>query len=66
VRKLVTASIVSWALAEHVAIYGVIVGFMLHEVWPYGVFGPPALVAMLLLTPRRAVVEDVVRAADAA
>lgn len=64
-QKLFAASIVSWAMAESAAMYGLVLSFMMREMWPYFAFGAPALAAMLLAMPRRSLVEAVVRAADA-
>lgn len=61
--KLFVASILTWALAESVAIYGLILGFLMHERWPLYPFSAVALVAMLIYAPRRSLFEEVVRAA---
>lgn len=63
--RLFTASIVAWALAESVAIYGLVLGFLHMDVMRYLPFAACALVLLLVMTPRRAQVEGVVRAARA-
>ena len=63
IARLVTASVVAWALAESVALYGLILGFLYKDVMHYLPFAACALVLLLVMTPRRAQLEGVVRAA---
>ena len=63
--RLFTASIFAWALAESVAVFGLILGFLHRDVVHYLPFGACALLLLLVMTPRRAQVEGVVRAAGA-
>lgn len=63
IGRLRTMSIVSWALAESVAIFGVMAAFMFREPRYYLPFAAASAVAMLVLAPRRRLVDEVVRAA---
>lgn len=61
--QLLTANILTWALCESIAIYGLVIGFMLQESWPYYAFAGPALALMIFFMPRRIDLEAVSRAA---
>lgn len=61
--KYLTASIVTWALIESLALYGLVAGFILMDAWPYYAFGGPALALMVFFVPRRIDLEAVARAA---
>ena len=63
--RLFTASVLAWALCESVALYGLILGFLHKDVMHYLPFGACALLLLLVMAPRRAQLEGVVRAAGA-
>lgn len=47
-----TASILSWAFCEAIAIYGFVLGVMTHDPTYYLYFAPPAVILFLLLRPQ--------------
>jgi hypothetical protein len=61
--RWLSAQLLSWALCESVAIYGLVLAFVTHEPAAYYPFGAVALVLMLLYPPRRRDLEAVARAA---
>jgi hypothetical protein len=62
-RRAFSASIVSWALCESVAVYGVVVGVTEHRLDPFFPFGAASLGSIALLVPTRRLLESVARAA---
>jgi hypothetical protein len=65
VARVLTASIVSWALCESIAVFGLVLAFLHHDIEHYLPFGGAALVLLLVLAPKRAELEAAVRAAPA-
>jgi hypothetical protein len=63
IARLRSASIITWALAESVALFGLVAAFMLREWRYYLPFAAVAAVAMVYFAPRRALLDEVVRAA---
>lgn len=61
--RWLSAQLLSWALCESIAIYGLILAFVAHQPAAYYPFGAVALVLMLLYPPRRRDLEAVARAA---
>lgn len=61
--KVFAASIVTWALAESVAIYGFVLGILLRDVRPMLPFAAVSIAVLLAYAPRRALLEAAVRAA---
>lgn len=60
--KLRGALIVSWALCEAVALCGLVVTFLFHDVADYAPFGAAALILMLVHAPKPALLVDVMNA----
>lgn len=58
-----SARIVLWAMVESIAIDGLVLGFLGHQVSTFVPFAAVALVAMLMLAPTRREAESVVRGA---
>jgi hypothetical protein len=63
--RLRVGCIVTWALCESIAIYGLMLAILFHDARYYGPFAGVAAVAMLVFAPRRALIEEVVRGARA-
>ena len=63
VSRVRVVSIVTWALCDSVAIYGVILSMLLHDASYYAGFGAVAAAAMLVFAPRQTLLEQVVNAA---
>lgn len=61
--RWLSAQILSWALCESVAIYGLVLAFVTHQPTAYYPFAAAALVLLALYPPRRRDLEAVVRAA---
>lgn len=64
--KLLSASILSWALCEAIAIFGLVASFVAQEGWRFWPFGVVALGAILAYAPRKADYRAVIRAATGA
>jgi len=62
-RRLFTVQVTSWAFAEAIAIYGLILSFLSHEPAYYLYFTLGALLNFALYRPRRSLAEAVVAAA---
>jgi hypothetical protein len=60
--KLRGALILSWALCEAVALCGLVVTFLFHEVADYAPFGAAALILLLVHAPKPALLVDVMNA----
>jgi hypothetical protein len=61
--KLRSASIITWALCESVAMFGLIATILYREPLYYAPFGVVSAGALLAHAPRRVIVDEVVRAA---
>jgi F0F1-type ATP synthase membrane subunit c/vacuolar-type H+-ATPase subunit K len=48
-----TLCILSWAMAETIAVYGLVLGFLHHALLPFVPFAGASLLLMILLMPRR-------------
>jgi F0F1-type ATP synthase membrane subunit c/vacuolar-type H+-ATPase subunit K len=48
-----TLCILSWAMAETIAVYGLVLGFLHHALLPFVPFAGASLLLMIVLTPRR-------------
>lgn len=64
IKRYLNASLMTWALCESVAIYGLVLMFMMRDVWPYPIFAVPAAAMMFYYRPTPAELESVVRAAQ--
>jgi len=49
-----TLCILSWALAESIAVYGLVLGFLHHALLPFVPFAAVSLLVIAILAPRRA------------
>lgn len=45
--------ILTWAMAESIAVYGLVLGFLHHAILPFVPFAAGSLLLMILLAPRR-------------
>ncbi len=48
-----TLCILLWAMAESIAVYGLVLGFLHHALLPFVPFAGASLLLMIILTPRR-------------
>ncbi|HTM22311.1 MAG TPA: hypothetical protein VL172_17445 [Kofleriaceae bacterium] len=64
--RLRSGQILTWALCESIAIWGLVLAMLSWELWPVLPFVGLGLVNMLAYQPRRAMIEEVVRAANRA
>ncbi len=64
-QRLFVAEIVSWALCEVIAVFGLVLTMLSYEPTFTYAFGAVAAVAMLAYAPSRKLVDDVVRVASA-
>lgn len=62
VSRLRRVSIITWVLCESIAIYGFLLSMLFVDLSYYAAFGGAAAAAMLLYTPRQAVLAEVVHA----
>jgi hypothetical protein len=62
--KLQSGLIVSWALCEAIAIYGLVLSMLAKEFWPVMPFAAVGLLNMLAYAPRRVTLDEVVREAN--
>jgi hypothetical protein len=62
--KLQSGHIITWALCESVAIYGLVLSLMSKELWPVIPFAAVGLLNMLAYAPRRVTLDEVVREAN--
>ncbi len=51
--RLYTGSVVSWALAESIALYGLVLGIIYRGTTPFLPFAAVSLLIMIVLAPRR-------------
>jgi len=51
--RLYTGSVVSWALAESIALYGLVLGIIYRGTTPFLPFAAVSLLLMIVLAPRR-------------
>jgi hypothetical protein len=63
-NRLRSACILTWAMCEAVAIFGVVLGFLFRDPLYYAPFGAVGALSMVLYAPTRALLESVVRAAQ--
>jgi hypothetical protein len=63
VSRARAGSIVTWALCESVAVYGLVLSMLLHDTSYYAPFAGVAAAAMLVFAPRRTLLDQVVNAA---
>ncbi len=63
--RMFSASLLTWAMAESIALFGFIFGFIIHDDWPYYPFLLVAIAVDLLCAPSRRLVEGIIAAADA-
>ncbi|HUH03901.1 MAG TPA: hypothetical protein VML75_18020 [Kofleriaceae bacterium] len=64
IKRYLNASLMTWALCESIAIYGLALMFMMRDVWPYPIFAVPAAALMIYYRPTPAELEAVVRGAQ--
>ncbi len=60
-----TLCIICWAMAESIAVYGLVLGFLHHAILPFVPFAAASLLVMVILAPRRSHM-TAVAASDAA
>jgi len=58
-----TLCIICWAMAESIAVYGLVLGFLHHAIMPFVPFAAGSLLLMIILAPRKS---HLVAASDAA
>jgi len=63
--KLRSGEILSWALCESIAIFGLVLTMLSYEVWPVAAFSAVSLVNLLAYAPTLTRTEEVIRAANA-
>ncbi len=60
-QKFFSASIISWALSESIAIYGLVITFLLHDVQYIVGFGLLGMFSMSLYFPRLSLFKEILR-----
>jgi F0F1-type ATP synthase membrane subunit c/vacuolar-type H+-ATPase subunit K len=63
IRRYFNASIMTWAMCESIAVYGLVLMFMMRDVWPYPIFAVPAAALMFYYRPSATEFEAVIRGA---
>lgn len=52
-QSLFVVSILSWALSESIAVFGLVASFVTRWTWPFFVFALVALINIMIYRPRR-------------
>jgi F0F1-type ATP synthase membrane subunit c/vacuolar-type H+-ATPase subunit K len=53
-----TLCVLTWAMAESIAVYGLVLGFLHHAILPFVPFAAASLLLMLVLAPRKSHIVD--------